>query len=238
MGKLVIAPTPIGNLKDITLRTLEVLKECDLVLAEDTRNTKFLLEHYKIDKQFSSYHKFNEHSITKKVVEKIKEGKTICLVSDAGTPGISDPGYLLIKKCIEEDIDVETLPGATAFVPALVNSGFSMDSFVFEGFLPHKKGKQSKIKAICDEERTTVLYESPHRLLKTLVTFAEFASEKRRVSVSREITKVYEETVRGELNEVVKHFEKNKPKGEIVVVVEGLKSFKKEQKKENETDHV
>ncbi|MDX2414458.1 MAG: 16S rRNA (cytidine(1402)-2'-O)-methyltransferase [Bacteroidales bacterium] len=221
MAKLYIVPTPIGNLKDITLRALEVLKSADLILAEDTRKTGILLKHFEIRAKLKSHHKFNEHKDIDKISNDIAEGLNAALVSDAGTPGISDPGFLLVRKCIEIGIEVETLPGATAFVPALVNSGLPCDRFIFEGFLPVKKGRATKIANLSEENRSIVLYESPHRLLKTLKQFSEVAGEERRASVSREISKIHEETVRGTLKELVSHFEENMPRGEIVIIIEG-----------------
>ena len=221
MAKLYIVPTPIGNLKDITLRALEVLKSADLILAEDTRKTGILLKHFEISARLKSHHKFNEHKDIDKISNDISEGLNAALVSDAGTPGISDPGFLLVRKCIEIGIEVETLPGATAFVPALVNSGLPCDRFIFEGFLPVKKGRATKISNLSEENRSIVLYESPHRLLKTLKQFSEVAGEERRASVSREISKIHEETVRGTLKELVSHFEENNPRGEIVIIIEG-----------------
>ncbi len=221
MAKLYIVPTPIGNLKDITLRALEVLKSADLILAEDTRKTGILLKHFEIRARLKSHHKFNEHKDIDKISNDIAGGLNAALVSDAGTPGISDPGFLLVRKCIEIGIEVETLPGATAFVPALVNSGLPCDRFIFEGFLPVKKGRATKISNLSEEKRSIVLYESPHRLLKTLKQFSEVAGEERRASVSREISKIHEETVRGTLKELVSHFEENNPRGEIVIIIEG-----------------
>lgn len=220
---LYLIPTPIGNLEDITLRAIRLLKECDLILAEDTRTTGKLLAHYQIATPQSSYHMHNEHKSAEKFIKDIKEGKTICLVSDAGTPGISDPGFLLVREALKEGVKVECLPGATAFVPALVKSGIPCDRFVFEGFLPHKKGRQTKIKEIANETRTVVIYESPHRLLKALTQFKEYFEEERMVSVSREISKKFEETITGTVSEVLHHFENNTLKGEFVIVIEGKK---------------
>ena len=221
MSKLTLVPTPIGNLGDITFRALEVLKTVDLVLAEDTRKTGQLLKHYQISKPIRSHHKFNEHGTLDSMVSQLLAGTTMALVTDAGTPGISDPGFLLVRACIEKGIDVETLPGPTAFVPALVNSGLPCDRFVFEGFLPQKKGRQKRITELSDEARTIVLYESPYRLEKTLRQLAENFGEDRKCSVSREISKLYEETARGTLTEVATHFSKKQVKGEIVIVVAG-----------------
>ncbi len=221
MSKLYVVPTPIGNLKDMTFRAIEVLNSVDLILAEDTRTTGVLLKHYEIKKKVYSHHKFNEHKTIENLTERILGGETIALVSDAGTPAISDPGYLLVKLCIEKGIDIETLPGATAFVPALVNSGLPCDRFTFEGFLPQKKGRQKKILSLVDEKRTMIFYESPHRLLKALTQFAEYFGEDRNASISREISKMYEETIRGTLSELVIKFTDKKVKGEIVIVIEG-----------------
>ncbi|MBP5366463.1 MAG: 16S rRNA (cytidine(1402)-2'-O)-methyltransferase [Bacteroidales bacterium] len=224
MGKLTVVPTPVGNLEDITARALRVLREASFVLAEDTRTTGNLFRHFGIDTKLISYHKFNEHSVVGNFAKRIAAGENAALVSDAGTPAISDPGYLIVRECIAEGADVECLPGATAFVPALVCSGLPNDRFCFEGFLPHKKGRQSTIAALASEPRTMVFYESPFRLVKTLTQFAEAFGAERHASVSREISKVYEETVRGTLAELVEHFTATPPKGEIVVVVEGFKN--------------
>jgi 16S rRNA (cytidine1402-2'-O)-methyltransferase len=224
MPKLYLVPTPIGNLKDITLRALEVLKEVDVILAEDTRTSSKLLKHYEISKKLVSYHQHNEHKITERLIESLKNGETMALISDAGTPAISDPGFLLARECIKNDIDIECLPGATAFVPALVNSGLPSDKFVFEGFLPHKKGRQTRLKILAEETRTIVFYESPHRLLKTLKQFAEYFGEERQVSVSRELTKMHEENIRGTVIELIDYYENHTLKGEIVIIADGLKS--------------
>ena len=221
MGKLFLVPTPIGNLEDITFRAIRVLKEADLILAEDTRNSGKLLKHFEIDTQMHSHHMHNEHKTVDQIVSRIKAGETIALISDAGTPAISDPGFLLTRACVEAGIEVDCLPGATAFVPALVNSGLPNDKFVFEGFLPVKKGRQTRLKILAEETRTMIFYESPHKLLKTLGHFVEYFGEDRRVSVSREITKMHEETIRGTANEVLQHYTDRPPKGEIVVIVEG-----------------
>ncbi|MCB7481950.1 16S rRNA (cytidine(1402)-2'-O)-methyltransferase [Christiangramia sediminis] len=221
MGKLFLVPTPIGNLEDITFRALRVLKEADLILAEDTRNSGKLLKHFEIQTQMYSHHMHNEHKTVDNIVSRIKAGETVALISDAGTPAISDPGFLLTRACVEAGVEVDCLPGATAFVPALVNSGLPNDKFVFEGFLPVKKGRQTRLKILAEETRTMVFYESPHKLLKTLGHFIEYFGEDRRVSVSREITKMHEETIRGTASEVLQHYTDNPPKGEIVVVVEG-----------------
>ena len=223
MGKLFLVPTPIGNLEDMTLRAISVLREVDLVLAEDTRTSGKLLKHFEIETSLQSHHMHNEHKTLDGIVNRLKGGSKIALISDAGTPAISDPGFLLTRACIEHNIDVECLPGATAFVPALVNSGLPNDRFVFEGFLPVKKGRQTRLHELANETRTMVFYESPHKLLKTLNNFKEYFGEERPLSVSRELTKLYEETIRGSVKEVLEHFESNAPKGEFVIVVGGLK---------------
>jgi 16S rRNA (cytidine1402-2'-O)-methyltransferase len=225
-GKLLLVPTPIGNLEDITLRALRVLKEVDLILAEDTRTSKKLLMHYGIDTPMQSYHMHNEHKILNSIVSKLKSGAQLALISDAGTPSISDPGFLLTRASLEEGIEIECLPGATAFVPALVNSGLPNDRFIFEGFLPVKKGRQSRLKALAEETRTMVIYESPHKLLKTLLQFQEYFGSDRLISVSRELSKLYEETIRGSIAEVLEHFNNNQPKGEFVLIVSGNKPTK------------
>ncbi len=224
---LILVPTPIGNLQDITLRALEELKNADVILAEDTRTTGFLLKHFSISKPLQSHHIFNEHGTLSKTLEMIKAGKKVVLVSDAGTPAISDPGYLLVRACIQEGLEVNCLPGPTAFVPALVNSGLPTDAFVFEGFLPVKKGRQTKLTELSEEKRTMIFYESPHRLLKTLENFIEYFGKDRKAAVCRELTKMYEETVRGDLSEILANFTKRTVKGEIVIVVEGKNSKKK-----------
>ncbi len=221
MSKLYIVPTPIGNLQDITFRAVEVLKTVHLILAEDTRTSRFLCQHFMIDTLLQAYHKENEHKAVENVVQRIKSGVTMALVSDAGTPGISDPGFLLVRECLKNDIDVECLPGATAFVPALVNSGFPLDRFVFEGFLPHQKGRQKRLQALTEETRTIVFYESPYRILKLLAELKEYFGEERQLSISRELTKKFEETFRGTVSEALNHFTPKEPKGEFVVVVEG-----------------
>lgn len=223
MSKLYLVPTPIGNLQDMTLRAIEVLKNVDLILAEDTRNSAKLLKHFEISTPVQSHHQHNEHQSVERLVNRIKQGETMALISDAGTPAISDPGFLLSRACIESGIEIECLPGATAFVPALVNSGFPSDRFVFEGFLPVKKGRQTRLMQLAEESRTIIVYESPHRLLKTLAQIAEYFGEDRAVSVSREITKLHEETVRGTLSEVKTYFGKKPVKGEIVIVISGKK---------------
>ncbi len=221
MSKLYIVPTPIGNLDDITLRALNVLREADFILAEDTRTTSVLLKHYGIEKRLQSHHKFNEHATVQAVSEAIAAGRSAALVSDAGTPGISDPGFLLVRTCLEAGIEVETLPGATAFVPALVQSGFPCDRFCFEGFLPQKKGRNKQLQALADEPRTMIFYESPYRVVRCLEQFAEVFGAERPVAVSRELTKKFEETVRGTIAEVLAHFREHPPKGEFVLVVAG-----------------
>lgn len=223
MGKLYLVPTPIGNLKDMTFRAVDVLNEVDFILAEDTRNSGKLLKHYQIGTPMHSHHMHNEHQTVAGIVSRILAGENIALISDAGTPAISDPGFLLTRACIEAGVEVDCLPGATAFVPALVNSGFPNDKFVFEGFLPPKKGRQTRLGILSQESRTIILYESPHKLLRTLKQIGEFFGEDRRVSVSREITKLHEETIRGTALEVLAHYENKPPKGEIVVVIEGNK---------------
>lgn len=221
MGKLFLVPTPIGNLDDMTFRAVKVLKEVDTILAEDTRNSGKLLKHFEIGTNMQSHHMHNEHKTVDHIVERIKSGENIALISDAGTPAISDPGFLLTRACVEAGIEVDCLPGATAFVPALVNSGFPNDKFIFEGFLPVKKGRQTRLNLLAVEPRTMIFYESPHKLLKTLKHFSEYFGEDRPVSVSREITKLHEETIRGKAAEVLQHYSKKPPKGEIVIVVKG-----------------
>jgi 16S rRNA (cytidine1402-2'-O)-methyltransferase len=222
--KLYIVPTPIGNLEDITLRAIRVLKEVDLILAEDTRKSGILLKHLNIDKKMFAHHQHNEHKTVELISERIANGEKIALITDAGTPGISDPGFLLIRECIAKGIEVECLPGATAFVPALVNSGLPSDTFCFEGFLPQKKGRQTKIKSLIHEPRTIILYESPHRLVKALEQLIEFFGPSRNASVSRELTKMFEENKRGTLQELLDHFKAKTIKGEIVIVIEGNKN--------------
>lgn len=223
MSKLYLVPTPIGNLEDMTLRAIRVLKEADFILAEDTRNSGKLLKHFEINTPMHSHHMHNEHKTVDMIVRRITNDETCALISDAGTPAISDPGFLLVRACVEAGIEVDCLPGATAFVPALVNSGFPNDKFVFEGFLPVKKGRQTRLQLLAEETRTLIFYESPHKLLKTLTQFSEFFGAKRLVSVSREITKLHEETIRGTVTDVLKHYTENPPKGEIVIVVAGKK---------------
>ncbi len=224
--QLFIVPTPIGNLEDITLRGLRILREVDFILAEDTRTTGHLLKHYDIVKKLVPHHQFNEHKAIVNVISRLKEGAKAALVSDAGTPAISDPGYLLVRECIKEGIQVECLPGPTAFVPALVNSGIAADHFVFEGFLPHKKGRHTRLSVLAEEEKTMIFYESPHRLVKTLLQLADYLGADRYASISRELTKLFEENVRGSLTELAAHFDKKPVKGEIVIVVEGKMNVK------------
>ena len=221
MSKLYLIPTPIGNLEDITLRALRLLKEVDMVLAEDTRTTRKLFTHYEISTPLAPFHMHNEHKVVNKWIERLKSGEKIALVSDAGTPAISDPGFLLVRECVKNDIEVDCLPGATAFVPALVNSGLPSEKFIFEGFLPSKKGRQTRLKILAEEERTMIFYESPHRIVKTLSQFMEYFGDERIVSVSREISKMFEETKRGSMKYVKEYFEVKKPKGEFVIIVEG-----------------
>jgi len=222
MGKLYVVPTPVGNLEDMTFRAIKVLKEVDLILAEDTRTSGILLKHFEIKNAMQSHHKFNEHKTVESVVNRIKAGETVALISDAGTPGISDPGFLVVRECVRNGIEVQCLPGATAFVPALVASGLPNEKFCFEGFLPQKKGRQTRLKALAEEHRTMVFYESPHRLLKTLTQFAEYFGTERQATVSREISKLHEETVRGSLAELIEHFTATEPRGEIVIVLAGI----------------
>ena len=230
MSKLYIVPTPIGNLEDMTFRAIKVLKEADLILAEDTRTSAKLLKHFDIATHMHSHHMHNEHKTVEGIVNRIKSGETIALISDAGTPAISDPGFLLTRACVENNIPVECLPGATAFVPALVNSGLPNEKFVFEGFLPDKKGRQTRFLALAEEPRTMIFYVSPHKLVKTLGEFVQYFGESRPVSVSRELSKLHEETVRGTASEVLNHFSKKEPKGEIVVVVGGFVSEAKKRR--------
>lgn len=219
MAKLYIVPTPIGNLEDITLRSIRILKEVDTILAEDTRTSGKLLKHYDIQTGMLAYHQFNEHKVVEGLVQRMLDGESMALITDAGTPAISDPGFLLVRECIQQQIEVECLPGATAFVPALVNSGLPADRFYFEGFLPHKKGRQSRLKVLADMSSTVILYESPHRLVKTLGQLIQTCGPDRKVSVSRELSKIYEENVRGSLQEVFDHYSKQGVKGEIVIVL-------------------
>ena len=231
MSKLYIVPTPIGNLDDITLRAIKVLKEADYILAEDTRTSAFLLKHLGIEKKLYAHHKFNEHATAASVAEAIGEGRTVALVSDAGTPGISDPGFLLVRTCVEAGIEVETLPGAPALIPALVQSGFPCDRFCFEGFLPQKNGRMKRLEELKDESRSIIFYESPFRVVKCLEQFAETFGSDRRVSVSRELTKKFEQTIRGTIGEVLEYFTEHEPKGEFVIVVAGSPKPEKAEKR-------
>jgi 16S rRNA (cytidine1402-2'-O)-methyltransferase len=233
MPKLFIVPTPIGNLEDITLRALNVLRSVDFILAEDTRTTGFLLKHFEIQSKLIPYHKFNEHKQLEHLIQRIEASHSVALTSDAGTPGISDPGYLIVKHCIENEIEVECLPGATALIPALVNSGLPSDRFTFEGFLPQKKGRQKRIESLMHETRTMVFYESPHRLIKTLQQLKEFFKQERNVCVCRELSKLHEENYRGNFSQAIEHFSQKAIKGEIVLVVEG---FNSKQEKEDSTE--
>lgn len=226
MGTLYLVPTPVGNMEDITLRGLRLLKEADLVLCEDTRTSSILLKHYDIRKPLMAHHKFNEHGTSAGIVDRLRAGENICLITDAGTPGISDPGFYLVREAVAAGIEVQALPGATAMIPALVCSGLPCDRFCFEGFLPQKKGRATRLEQLRGEERTMVFYESPYRVLKTLRQFAETFGSDRRASCSREISKIHEETVRGTLSELVAHFEVTPPKGEFVIIVEGADSHK------------
>ena len=221
MSKLYLVPTPIGNLEDMTFRAIKILQEVDVILAEDTRTSGKLLKHFEIATPMQSFHMHNEHKMLDRIINRLKSGEVMALISDAGTPAISDPGFLLTRACVQNNIEIECLPGATAFVPALVNSGLPNDKFVFEGFLPVKKGRQTRLKFLAEETRTMIFYESPHKLLKTLGHFAEYFDEDRPISISREISKLYEETIRGSVKEVIKHFENKPPKGEFVIIVAG-----------------
>lgn len=234
MSKLYLVPTPIGNLEDITLRAIRILKEVDIILAEDTRKTSILLKHFEVEKPVLAHHKFNEHKAIPALIDRIRSGETLALVTDAGTPGISDPGFLITRACIENEIEVECLPGATAFIPALVNSGLPNDRFSFEGFLPQKKGRQKRLKELAEEQKTMIFYESPYRLLKTLSQFVEVFGEERKASVSRELTKIHEENVRGTLKELIVYYGNSTIKGEIVIIVEGFSSFSKSAKSEED----
>lgn len=231
-GRLYIVPTPVGNLDDMTFRAVEVLKSVDLILAEDTRTSSVLLRHYGIQGRLESHHKFNEHKTVPMIKERILSGLDVALISDAGTPGISDPGFLLVRACTEEGVEVQTLPGATAFVPALVSSGFPCDRFCFEGFLPMKKGRQTRLRTLAAETRTMIFYESPYRLVKTLEQFAEYFGPDRPCSVAREISKIHEEHMRGSLSEVADWYRQHEPKGEIVIIVGGAEERKKKGKDE------
>lgn len=234
MAKLTVVPTPVGNLEDMTFRAIRVLKEADLILAEDTRTTGILLKHFEIKNKMQSHHKFNEHKTVEQIASRIRGGENIALVSDAGTPAISDPGFMLVRECVKQGVTVECLPGATAFVPALVASGLPNEKFCFEGFLPPKKGRQTRLKELAVEPRTMIIYESPFRLVKTLTQLTEYFGQEREVSVSREISKMFEQTVRGTLAEVITHFTLNEPKGEIVIILAGL--CKKEKDKDKKED--
>ena len=221
MGTLYLVPTPVGNMEDMTFRAVRLLKEADLILCEDTRTSGILLKHYDIHRQLMAHHKFNEHGTSAGIVERLRGGQTICLITDAGTPGISDPGFFLVREAVAAGIEVQTLPGATAFVPALVSSGLPCDRFTFEGFLPQKKGRQTRLTQLSEETRTMIFYESPYRLVKTLQQLGEFFGQERQVSVCREISKIHEESVRGTIEEVVAHLTQTPPKGEIVIIVAG-----------------
>ena len=234
MSKLYLVPTPIGNMEDITLRAIRVLKEVDVILAEDTRTSGNLLRHLEISKPMTAFHIRNEHQVVERIADRLEAGETMALVTDAGTPAISDPGFLLVRECVKRNISVECLPGATAFVPALVNSGLPAEKFIFEGFLPHKKGRQTKLKAIAEYPYTTILYESPFRLVKTLQQLADVCGVDRHVSVARELTKIYEENARGTLAEVIEYFGKKEVKGEIVIVLEGTTDASKLEEEEAE----
>ena len=227
MGILYIVPTPVGNMEDMTMRAIRILKEADLVLAEDTRTSSKLLKHFDIQNHLLSHHKYNEHGTSLSIVERLKAGQNVALISDAGTPGISDPGFLLAREAIKHGVTVQTLPGATACIPAIVSSGLPCDRFCFEGFLPQKKGRKTHLESLKDEDRTMIFYESPYRLLKTLEQFAEIFGTDRQVSVAREISKLYEESIRGTIEDVIRHFKENTPRGEIVVVVAGNNKSKK-----------
>jgi 16S rRNA (cytidine1402-2'-O)-methyltransferase len=225
-NKLYLIPTPVGNLEDMTFRAVRLLKEVDLILAEDTRTTGILLKHFEIHNKMQSYHKFNEHRTVESIVARIKAGENVAMVSDAGTPGISDPGFLLVRECLRQKVEIECLPGATAFVPALIDSGLPSDRFCFEGFLPQKKGRQSRLQELSEETRTIVIYESPFRVVKTLTQLAVYLGDERPASVSREISKLYEETIRGDLKELIAYFTLNEPRGEFVLVISGKKTIR------------
>ena len=231
MGKLILVPTPIGNLEDMTFRAIKTLKECDLILAEDTRKSGILLKHFEINTPLQSHHKFNEHKTTENVQNRIARGETICLITDAGTPGISDPGFLLVRECVKDDVEIICLPGATALIPAVVCSGLPNDKFTFEGFLPHKKGRQKIMSELAEEKRTMIFYESPYRVVKTLQQMSDHFGADRQASVSREISKLFEQTVRGTLTELAAHFTETPPKGEIVMVIEGANTKPNAKKK-------
>ncbi len=226
--KLFVVPTPVGNLEDMTFRAIKVLKEVDFILAEDTRTSSVLLKHFEIQNKLTAYHKFNEHNSLEGIINRLQQGEVGAVISDAGTPGVSDPGFLIVRECLAHGIEVECLPGATAFVPALVNSGLPMDRFCFEGFLPQKKGRHTRLQQLSQESRTMIFYESPYRVLKTLIQFAETFGEDRKASVSREISKIYNESSHGTLQELVHHFTETAPRGEFVIVVAGLESKKSE----------
>ena len=228
MAKLYVVPTPVGNLEDMTFRAIKVLKEVDFILAEDTRTSSVLLKHFEIQNKLTAYHKFNEHNSLEGIINRLQQGEVGAVISDAGTPGVSDPGFLIVRECLAHGIEVECLPGATAFVPALVNSGLPMDRFCFEGFLPQKKGRHTRLQQLSQESRTMIFYESPYRVLKTLIQFAETFGEDRKASVSREISKIYNESSHGTLQELVHHFTETAPRGEFVIVVAGLESKKSE----------
>lgn len=239
MGILYLVPTPVGNMEDMTMRAIRLLKEADVILCEDTRTSGILLKHFEIEgKKLMAHHKFNEHGTSNGVVERLKAGQTICLITDAGTPGISDPGFYLVREAVAAGVTVQTLPGATAFTPALVSSGLPCDRFCFEGFLPQKKGRQTRLEELRDEVRTMIFYESPRRLLKTLEQFAEVFGEERQVSVCREISKIHEESVRGTLKEVAEHFRETEPRGEIVMILQGAdeEALKEKRKAERKAE--
>lgn len=236
MSKLYIVPTPVGNLEDITLRAIRILGEVELILAEDTRTSSFLLSHYEIKKPLVSFHKFNEHQVLQNISNKISSGMSVALISDAGTPGISDPGFLLVRRCVEMGLEVETLPGATAFVPALINSGFPCDKFCFEGFLPLKKGRVKLLTELSEESRTIIIYESPRRIVKTLTAIAEIFTHNPMISISREISKKFEQTVRGRATELATYFTDNEPKGEFVMVIEGKERVREEKRNKYKMD--
>ena len=238
MGTLYIVPTPVGNMEDMTLRAIRVLKEADLILAEDTRTSGVLLKHFDIKNHLQSHHKFNEHGTSAAVVQRLLAGENVALVSDAGTPGISDPGFFLVREAVRAGVEVLTLPGATAFVPALVSSGLPCDRFCFEGFLPQKKGRQSKVESLQEETRTMIFYESPYRVVKTLELFATYFGDDRQASVCREISKIHEESVRGTLAELIAHFTEHEPKGEMVIVVAGADEKEKDKKQKQKSDHI
>ena len=231
MGILYLVPTPVGNLEDMTMRAIRILKEADLILAEDTRTSGMLLKHFDIKNKLCAHHKFNEHQTAAAFASRIAAGETIALISDAGTPAISDPGFMLVRACVERGVEVQCLPGATAFVPALVASGLPCERFTFEGFLPQKKGRQTRLQSLAAEERTMIFYESPHRIVKALQQFAETFGPERRMSACREISKLYEQSVRGTIAEVLAHFEANEPRGEFVLIVEGAETVKEKKKK-------